>query len=997
VATTEHTINDAIADLLRETRQAWRAPNAVRSENTGQVKGSSAQFDILVLEPNSSPVVVETEVLPATTVEQDACVRLGTQLRSTGSRILSSVAVRLPIRLRSKSGKSLRQELAAAPDLEMALYMGQSPTALSRWPDAGWVTGTIADLSTLVQMATVPQAVVDAAADQLVHGVSEAAGVLGEIASKNSGAIHKISVELRQEDGEQTRRMAATILANAVVFHETLAGGPGELAAVKSIEELRGRSGAIDKSAVLEQWRKILTVNYWPIFDIARRILEVIPAASAPQLMEILGRTASALLATKLMRSHDLTGAVFQQLISDRKFLAAFYTTPAAAALLIGLAIRSDAAPSGTPWQEPEALRKLRFADFACGTGTLLSTAYQRVGQLHELAGGNADALHPDMMAHVLVGCDVLPAAAHLTASMLSGAHPTTTYEHSAIFTIAYGRQEDGQIALGSLDLLTNQVRLRVVDIAATAKAISATGELDRETAEQLGHGAFDLVVMNPPFTRATGHEGKKIGVPVPMFAAFASTEEEQRIMSAATRKLTKGTSVHGNAGEASIFLVLADRKIRMGGTIGLVMPSSLVSGEAWESSRALLRKNYDGLTVVTIAGFEDRDLSFSADTSMGECLVVGHRSRSGSDRATFLVLRKRPDRPLEGMWIARELERVLRTAGVRRLEDGPVGGTPISVGDQVIGEALNAPLPAEGGWNVARISDLSLAQAAYQFAKDGCVWLPTMNQTETFNVPLGTIGGVGTVGPYHMDVNASTSTGGVRGPFDIMEVREHAVPTYPVLWAHEAERERSLCFEAESEGRPKRWTTPQEKTLIEEKVRAVWATASHAHFNRDFRFNSQSVAMQFTKRKTIGGRAWLSISLKSVEREKVLVLWGNTSLGLMLHWWHANKQQAGRGSIGKGGLPHLATLDVDSLDPSALQRAVQLFDELNEVPFKPVHELASDDARRLLDERFVAEVLGVKNLSGPLSVLRSKLAAEPSVRGGKGSEGETEDSSDEG
>ena len=42
------------------------------------------------------------------------------------------------------------------------------------------------------------------------------------------------------------------------------------------------------------------------------------------------------------MRSHDLTGSVFQRLIVDRKFLAAYYTTPAAAAMLIGLAITPD-------------------------------------------------------------------------------------------------------------------------------------------------------------------------------------------------------------------------------------------------------------------------------------------------------------------------------------------------------------------------------------------------------------------------------------------------------------------------------------------------------------------------------------------------------------------------------------------------------------------------------------------------------------------------------
>jgi len=58
----------------------------------------------------------------------------------------------------------------------------------------------------------------------------------------------------------------------------------------------------------------------------------------------------------------------------------------------------------------------------------LLSTAYQRVGQLHELAGGDAEAIHQQLMATGLIGCDVLPAAAHLTASMLSGTHPTVKY-----------------------------------------------------------------------------------------------------------------------------------------------------------------------------------------------------------------------------------------------------------------------------------------------------------------------------------------------------------------------------------------------------------------------------------------------------------------------------------------------------------------------------------------------------------------------------------------
>src|SRR5205807_10209588 len=107
----------------------------------------------------------------------------------------------------------------------------------------------------------------------------------------------------------------------------------------------------------------------------------------------------------------------------------------------------------------------------------LISTAYQRIGQLHEMAGGNAETIHPEMMAAALVSCDVLPAAAHLTASMLSGAHPTVKYKASSILTVAYGKQPNGSIALGSLDLLIEQGELDIIAVA--AKSIEGMGEAE--------------------------------------------------------------------------------------------------------------------------------------------------------------------------------------------------------------------------------------------------------------------------------------------------------------------------------------------------------------------------------------------------------------------------------------------------------------------------------------------------------------------------------------
>lgn len=987
MATTEHSINDALAARLRETRHAWRASDIVSSENTGMLKGNAGRPDILVLEPNVSPVVIETEILPAVAVESEAIDRLGHIIKASGRKLLSAIAVRLPASLPSKSGAALNHAVAETTDLEMAMFTGSSSTSFQRWPTSGWIRGSVSDLSVLTQSAALPPDVVEEAAEQLATGVSEAAGLIAEMAQSHPGAIHQISEQLKQEDGPQTRRMAAAILANAFVFHGSLAGGPGDLADVKTIADLRNAGGAIAKTAILQEWWKLLVINYWPIFDIARRILVLIPTAHSRELIERMATTADQLLDRSLMRSHDLTGAVFQKLIADRKFLAAFYTTPAAAALLVGLAITPDRPLAGGAWANAKDVKSLRIADFACGTGTLLSTAYQRVGQLHELAGGDSEAIHADMMATALVGCDVLPAAAHLTASMLAGAHPTIRYTQSSILTVAYGKQPDGDISLGSLDLLDPQGRFEI--LAITAKAAEGMGEAEKETWSSLPHASFDVVLMNPPFTRATGHhEINNVGVPNPMFAAFSSTEEEQQLMSAATRRLTKNTSAHGNAGEASIFLVLANRKLKADGVLGLVMPLSLMSGDAWEDSRVLLRKYYRDLVLISISGADGPHLSFSADTNMGECLVIGRKDTRGSKRAVFVVLKQRPGATLLGASCAWQLRQLIEGKNLRRIEDGPAGGTPLYFGDDEIGQVLEAPLPASGGWNLSRIADLSLAQTAYQLANNQRVWLPTMRESDAADIPMNTVKAIGRIGPGDRDINGEGANGALRGPFIIAPVAENRALTYPVLWSHEADRERTMAFPGDSEGQPRQGRTRALQAMIDSRAASVYATASYCHFNRDFRFNSQSTAMQFTPHRTIGGRAWPSIGLASPAHEKALVHWANTSLGILLYWWYANKTQPGRGSILRSKLESLPVLDITKLTKKQVDRAAKIFDETCNLNLLPIHQIDTDAGRQTIDERFGREVLNLPAAlfarDGPFELLRRKLAAEPSIRGNK-------------
>jgi hypothetical protein len=117
----------------------------------------------------------------------------------------------------------------------------------------------------------------------------------------------------------------------------------------------------------------------------------------------------------------------------------------------------------------------------------------------------------------------------------------------------------------------------------------------------------------------------------------------------------------------------------------------------------------------------------------------------------------------------------------------------------------------------------------------------------------------------------------------------------------------------------------------------------------------------------------------------------------MLLRWWHSNKQQSGRGNIGKSVLQTLPVLDVTALKPNQLAKAAALFDKVSGRPLLPIHEIDKDIVRQELDAQFLQGVLGLPKplfeTGGPFEILRMKLSLEPSIRGSKtADEDEAED-----
>ena len=968
-ANNEATVNFQLGEALRTKHPGWR--DGIGTEQSRVFREAARRPDIVVRHPGGQVVVVETEFAPGSEVESDARARLGAVVKETKGEVEQTVAVLLPEELKEDQGR-LAERVAEAR-YRYAVFSG-APEAPERWPESGWLAGGVDDLATCIEHASLSEKKIAEGARVLEEGVSQAAARLTEwVGWRKTDTLDRIAATLHQEKSEQTTRMAMAVAANALMFHNNVAGVHG----IPGLEELRDHRG-LSKTKLLDCWRFVLReINYWPIFKIASDVLLPIPVYMACDVMDRLESVAVRLATSGVAGTHDLLGQMFQRLIVDRKFLATFYTLPASATLLAEL----SAPRLKVDWGDAEAVARLRIADLACGTGMLLNAAYQSVRMRHRHRGKDDTALHSAMMERVLFAADIMPAATHLTASVLSGAHPSVTFAGTRIATMPYGEQPSDTgwpLSIGSLDLLAGGTARSVlgtgpgaqIDAFGTGrqqvrgKGEAAEGGADPHAVD-LAHESGDLLIMNPPFTRPTNHESTT--VPVPSFAGFDTSQAEQRAMSnklAKLRKVLDSPAGAGNAGLASYFVDLAHVKTKPGGVIALVLPASFVQGGSWAGARALVDRHYEDVVVVSIAASGHTDQAFSADTGMAEALVVGTRKRdpdSPSGDALFVNLLRRPRSLAEGGAVARAICDLPsdRRSGRFRLGDLAEVGT-----------FVRAPL-AEGG--CAALREPALADAMLSLQK-GVLTLP--RTADRHAIPVTGLGELGSRGKLHRDISGKHPDGTPRGPFDIFVARD--MPLYPVLWSHDAKRERTMVVAPRQEG--------VVREGLEEQAAGLWqSTATRLHFTLDFRLNSQSLAACLTPEKCIGGTAWPNFIAEQEEWEKPLALWANSTLGLICFWWIGARQQQGRARLTISRLPDLLVLDPRRLSDAQLAEAGRAFDQFQDREMLPANEAYRDQVRHELDRALLVDVLGLPPaLLDPLAALRDAWCAEPTVHGGK-------------
>lgn len=430
-----------------------------------------------------------------------------------------------------------------------------------------------------------------------------------------------------------------------------------------------------------------------PLVEIAANIIKILPTNASRSATELLK------LGTRLARGFnvlvgDVVGRIYSKVIGSlatRKGLATYFTEAPASHLLsylavtelLGFKLESSSGGSGQSLRNlSEVVVNVKAGDLACGSGTLVLATYSAL--LRAIATV-APYLKPEdvdlrslsrrIVESGLYCLDVVDLSSRIASANIALASPWDLPKVH-VYTIPFG-EDEGEIYLGSLELI-REIRDRSV----LRRYVAGLPDL------------LDLVIMNPPFTRATGR-GRKLWNEERSFLGFVGDVEVRRRLIRKLRRLRncvrrsliaealsmrqelpqvvvdivegRGKDLRqylniGLAGIGLLFLYLAYQYVRPGGIIAFVLPRNLLSGVSWLLARTLLASRFH-LRYVIVSSDSEGGYNFSSGADLSEVLLVARRVERHSDEeeTVFVNLLRKPRTAAEALDLATRLSNMER------------------------------------------------------------------------------------------------------------------------------------------------------------------------------------------------------------------------------------------------------------------------------------------------------------------------------------------------
>ncbi|MBS7617142.1 SAM-dependent DNA methyltransferase [Candidatus Bathyarchaeota archaeon] len=282
----------------------------------------------------------------------------------------------------------------------------------------------------------------------------------------------------------------------------------------------------------------------------------------------------------------ELFGRIYQLGLppETRKNLGAFFTKPEAAKLLATLAIeRGDE----------------KVLDPACGSGTLLAESYQakvKAAKKQTIMGLEKNLLED------LVGIDIMHFARELTSINLALQNPFVRVDPKVFVGDGIAKMV---FAMSEGD---PPIRMPIDRFLEVLKKEYEALILPQE--------GFDIVIMNPPFTR------------------------RERIPEKERDRLDKllGGIVKGKVGYSLYFFAAADNVIKLGGKLAAVTPEEFFAGGSAESVRRFLFSGGNRTYVPKYIVRSAAEIAFSEGAHYRDYLAIFSKQRSVNNKDTYMT-----------------------------------------------------------------------------------------------------------------------------------------------------------------------------------------------------------------------------------------------------------------------------------------------------------------------------------------------------------------------
>lgn len=792
-------------------------------------------------------------------------------------------------------------------------------------PPGEWSTGDVKQLARAVQQAPHSLSGVDFAAQLLSDGLDSMVQRL-RIHDRLALALAldlpptKPRAGTKEDSYFVAAKRGMLVVATAMLFHHRVqehlpllcpSGYDGPWPPT-SATECTEQSSAIN--AFREAWRGILAVDYRPVFETGRVALAALSTnpdngQAVRSLGEMVGRISERVTGLR----HDLLGRIFHRVLDTARYDGSYYTSTAAAVLLASLALSEQDAD----WSDPNSVAALRICDPACGTGTLLMAAAERIRDLRNAAGPSdpdaEEALGLILVEDLLWGYDVNLTATHMAASTLGMLSPKTSFSRMNVHRALLGVFE-GAPYLGSLDFLAGQPRL--------ASWPSATQQVENENEKAEPPPPMDLVIMNPPFTRDSLRHDQ-----------FTRADEES--IKQREKQMLKGQPYREAArlsGSANAFLVLADKLVRQDeGVLAVVLPTVMATNPAAAHTRTYLARRFH---IDTIVGIHDpQRIFFSENTTIGEILLICRRWKGSSKPPTRVVnLAKNAATPVEA----------LDTAG--RIDRATWAGVPGSHDFTL--QHVDSDRIVRGDWFAVNFLSPFLVDAYRRLTESDFARVPTVSIQELADV-----------GPEGRRIRDSYT--------------RSAMPTTSArraLWHHKSDVTISMRAETD--------TYIEAKKSKGHLADRYWEQRSKILLPHKLRLNRMRVACVMLHEPAVGS-LWTPCRPHEPGISKALCLYLNSTLGLLALLGDRDNRVPSYPSFSLDTLRDLRVPNFTALGEAELQSLNSWFNWLQEHPLLPFPRMAEDSTRHQIDKA-IAEALHLDH--DWIATIRQELAREPSV-----------------